>query len=164
MGNVRHLLVEFEGGKKEDGKTVYSDDEKKKAKDEAEKLLKEWQEGEKKDEDSFAELVTKHTDDDGSASTGGLYENVNADSKYVENFKKWALDAARKKGDVEIIETEYGYHIMYYVDSNELNYRDYLITNDMRAEDMEKWSTEATENMKVEKGDMKYIDFGMSIN
>jgi len=140
MSNVRHLLVAFEGGTKDDeGNTVYSDVEKKAALDKANELLKKWQEGEKVDEDSFAELVKENTDDEASAATGGLYENVFYGSNYVENFLNWCLDEARKAGDVEIIETEYGYHIMYYSGDAELNYRDYLISNDMRTEDTKEW-------------------------
>ena len=140
MSNVRHLLVQFEGGTKNDkNETVYSDEEKKAAKDKAEELLKKWQEGEKVDEDSFAELVKENTDDTGSAANGGLFENIYYGSSYVENFLNWAIDADRKKGDVEIVETEYGYHIMYYSGDAELNYRDFLITNDMRSQDTEKW-------------------------
>lgn len=29
-------------------------------------------------------------------------------------MKNWAFDAKRKKGDVEIVKTSYGYHIMYF--------------------------------------------------
>ena len=33
----------------------------------------------------------------------------------MENFKVWASDASRKIGDTGIVETEFGYHIMYFV-------------------------------------------------
>ena len=39
------------------------------------------------------------------------------DGKYVKAFTDWSIDAARKPGDTGIVETEYGYHIMYYVKS-----------------------------------------------
>ena len=33
----------------------------------------------------------------------------------VEAFENWVYDEDRKAGDVDIVETEYGQHIMYFV-------------------------------------------------
>ncbi len=139
MSNVRHLLVEFEGGTEDEetGEKTYSDTEKAAAKTEAEGYLKTWQDGEKTEE-SFIELVKEHSDDT-SAEDGGLFEDIHPDSQYVANFLNWSIDPARKTGDTEVIETEYGYHVMYYVGQTELTYRDYMITNEMRTADQEKW-------------------------
>lgn len=81
---------------------------------EAERILEEWKSGEATEE-SFAALVPVYTEDPGSASTGGLYENINPTSSYVENFLAWSVDMARQPGDTGIVQTEYGYHIMYFV-------------------------------------------------
>ena len=136
--NVRHLLVNFEGGTKdENNQTVYSDAEKAKAKEEADGYLKTWQDGEKTKE-SFIELVKAHSDDS-SASTGGLFENITHDSSYVENFLNWSIDPNRKVGDAEVIETEYGYHVMYFESHNETTYRDAMIEADMQNEDYDAW-------------------------
>ena len=51
----------------------------------------------------------------------------------------WCVDPDRKPGDAEIIESEYGYHIMYYVSDDEMTYREYMITNELRNADMETW-------------------------
>ncbi|MBR4864192.1 MAG: peptidylprolyl isomerase [Oscillospiraceae bacterium] len=80
----------------------------------AEKILQEWKDGEATEE-SFAALVATYTEDPGSASTGGLYEDINPTSSYVENFLNWSVDMARQPGDTDIVQTEYGYHIMYFV-------------------------------------------------
>ena len=80
----------------------------------AEKILQEWKDGEATEE-SFAALVSVYTEDPGSASTGGLYEDINPTSSYVENFLNWSVDMARQSGDTDIVQTEYGYHIMYFV-------------------------------------------------
>ena len=139
MSNVRHLLVEFEGGTEDEntGETVYTDEEKATAKKEADGYLKTWKEG-AATEESFIELVKEHSDDT-SASEGGLFEDINPDSQYVTNFLNWSIDPQRKAGDAEVIETEYGYHVMYYVGEDDMNYRDYMITNEMRAADQEEW-------------------------
>lgn len=150
MSNVRHLLVQFEGGEQDEttGETIYTEEEKAAAKAKADEYLKEWQEG-KADEDSFIALVKEHSDDTGSTENGGLYENVNPDSQYVPNFLNWAISPDRQKGDVEIVETEYGYHIMYYVGDSELTYRDYMITEDMKSEDQNEWYESQMEPVKA---------------
>ena len=141
LANVRHLLVKFEGGKTDSsGNTTYTDEEKSKAKTEAEGYLKTWKEG-KATEASFIELVKAHSDDS-SKEDGGLFEDITPHSRYVENFLNWSVDGTRKAGDTEVIETEYGYHVMYYVGDSEVSYRDHLIITDMRKADMEKWYNE----------------------
>ncbi len=138
LANVRHLLVAFEGGTpNEDGTKTYSDAEKNAAKSEAELLLKKWQDGEATEE-SFIELVKKNSDDS-TASTGGLFEDIHAGSAYVEGFLNWAIDADRKAGDAGVVETEYGYHVMYYVGDGDLTYRDYMISEELRSADLTEW-------------------------
>ena len=122
----------------------------------AEDLLAQWQAGEAT-EDSFAALVKDNTDDEGSAETGGLYEDIHAGSNYVESFLNWATDAERKAGDVEIVETEYGYHIMYFVGWDEFSYRDQMIHDEMKNEELEAWYTGLTEAKPAKEGNTKYI-------
>jgi len=153
MANVRHLLVKFEGGteNEETQQIEYSDEEKAAAKTEAEGYLKTWSEG-AKTEESFIELVKEHSDDS-SAAEGGLFEDINPDSQYVENFLNWSIDPARQEGDCEVVETEYGYHVMYYVGDDEMNYRDYMIENELRSADHEKWYEGVVESITAEAKD-----------
>jgi len=139
MANVRHLLVQFPGGttNEETGETEYTDEEKATAKSEADGYLKTWLEGDATEE-SFIALVKEHSDDT-SAEDGGLFEDIHPDSQYVPNFLSWSIDPERKAGDAEVVETEYGYHVMYYVGADETTYRDYMITNEMRTADQEEW-------------------------
>lgn len=153
MSDVRHLLVKFAGGteNEETGEMEYSEEEKSAAKEKADGYLKTWKEG-AATEDSFIELVKEHSDDS-TAEDGGLFENINPDSQYVANFLNWSIDPERKVGDAEVIETEYGYHVMYYVGDAELSYRDYMITNEMRAADQEKWYQGILEPITTEMKD-----------
>ena len=139
MSSVRHLLVQFEGGEQDEatGETIYTVEEMNAAKEEAEGYLKTWQEG-AATEESFIELVKEYSDDT-SAETGGLFENITPNSEYVENFLHWSISPDRKAGDAEVIETEYGYHVMYYVGDTELTYRDYMISNEMAAKEQQEW-------------------------
>ena len=113
--------------------------------------------------DSFAALVKEKTDDSGSKSTGGLYEDISAGSNYVENFRNWAIDDTRKAGDTGIVDTEYGYHIMYYVGDGDISYRDAMITNDMLAEDMQEWFKEIMEDVSAELKNTSRVDTSVSM-
>lgn len=164
MSNVRHLLVSFEGGTTDEntGTTTYTDEEKAIAKTEAESLLKKWQDGDATEE-SFIELVKQYSDDS-SAESGGLYENINPDSQYVENFLNWSIDDSRKTGDVEIVETEYGYHIMYYVGKSEESYRDHMIRDILKNEDQDAWYEGVLNDVTVEKKDMSRLRLDLVIS
>ncbi len=111
--DVRHCLVQFDA---EDSENV-TDAEKEAAQKEAQALLDEWLAGDKTEE-SFAAMVKDKTDDTASAETGGLYEGIRTTDNYVAEFEEWSFDDARKAGDYGIVETEYGYHIMYFVSDN----------------------------------------------
>ena len=159
MANVRHILVKFEGGKKgSDGKTTYTDAEKAKAKAEAEKLLQEWLDG-KATEESFGELANSKSDDNnGKVTNGGLYEDI-YQGKMVENFENWCFAEGRKAGDTGIVETEYGYHVMYYSSADEMCYRDVMIESDLRSEDTEKWHDALTEKISCDIISLKLMDY-----
>ena len=156
IANVRHILVSFEGGTKgEDGTTTYSEEEKNTARTEAERILQLWKDGEATEE-SFAALVPANSDDQGSLTTGGLYENITVDSNYVENFLNWAMEP-RKDGDTGIVETEYGYHIMYYVSTNDLSYRDTMIFNTLATNDLTAWYEAILEAATMTKGNLSQL-------
>jgi len=162
LANVRHLLVQFEGGTTDSqGNKTYSDTEKAKAKEEAEKYLQEWKDG-AATEDSFIELVKKNSDD-GSKDSGGLFEDIHPESPYVESFLAWSLDSARKPGDTGVIISDYGYHVMYYSSDDALTYRDHMITEDLRAEDVEEWYNAIIEPTTITTGKTNRLNLDMTI-
>ena len=63
--------------------------------------------------DTFLEICAAESTDTGSNTNGGLYEYVGR-GQYVAEFEAWALDPNRKEGDVAVVETDYGYHVMYF--------------------------------------------------
>lgn len=132
ISSVRHILIQPKGGTTdENGVTTYSEDEWATALSEAERILRQWQEGEATEE-SFAVLANTYSEDGGSNTTGGLYEEIHIDASYVPEFKNWAIDFTRKPGDVEIVQTTYGYHIMYFVSGE--NYFERLVGEQLVAE------------------------------
>ena len=164
MNNVRHILAAFAGGtQNEDGTVTFSDEEKAAAKAKADEILAAYEACEKTEE-AFAALATEKTDDTGSKATGGLYENIIHTSNYVEPFLNWCIDDARTPGETGIIETEYGYHVMYFVGDSEQSYRDYMITNQLRSEDMSAWETEITEASQMTEKNTGKIKTDLVLN
>ena len=150
LANVRHILVKFAGGTKDSttGETVYSDAEKETAKKKAEDILALYNATNKKEED-FEKLAKEKSEDTGSKSNGGLIEDIFRDAGYVETFTEWALDK-HVPGDTGIIESPYGYHIMYYKEDGELTYRDYMINNVLTNDAFEAWEKALTEKVTTE--------------
>ena len=151
--NVRHILVSFEGDAQEDG--TYSEEVKETARASAEEILNEWKSGDAT-EDSFAALANEKSTDTGSNTNGGLYEDVYP-GQMVTAFNDWCFDSARKSGDTGIVETTYGYHVIYYVGTTGQTYRDYQIVNELISSDMEAWSQELLESYTVTMGDTSYM-------
>ena len=155
LANVRHLLVSFVS---ESGSSNYTDAEKAAAKAEAEQILADLKAAGTITEDAFAAKVTELTDDTASKATGGLYTDIlPVQGIYEEAFTDWSVDPARKAGDTGIIETSYGYHIMYYVGDSALSYRDHLISQDLLADEMDAWYTGILEKVTVEKLDLSHL-------
>lgn len=99
--NIRHILFK---------NTTYEDDAK------ANEVYAEW-EAAGFTEEKFLELNSLYNEDS-SIANGGLYENVQ-EGQMVTEFNDWMFDPARKSGDHGIVETSYGWHIMYYVGEGE---------------------------------------------
>ncbi len=69
-------------------------------------------------EEYFAELAEEYSTDPGSSWDGGLYEGV-WQGQMVSSFDAWCFDPARQPGDVGLVETDYGWHIMYFIGEGE---------------------------------------------
>ena len=160
LKDVRHILVSYEGGTTdENGSKTYSDAEKNAAKEKAEAILKDWEAG-AKTEDSFAELAKEKTTDPGSKDNGGLYEAVYP-GQMVTPFEDWCYDDARKVGDTGIVQTDYGYHVMYFSGDNETSYRDYMVKNALLEKTIEDWQTSLNEATTATIKNDKHIDRDM---
>ncbi len=161
--NVRHILVSFEGGTTdENGTTTYSAKEKEAAKAKAEEILAAFQAGEQTEE-AFGALAAEKTTDTGSKENGGLYEKVYP-GQMVTAFNDWCFDAARKTGDTGIVETEYGYHVMYFVDNAGVTYRDFMIESTLRNNDMTKWESDLIDAAELVVENTKYIRTDLVLN
>jgi parvulin-like peptidyl-prolyl isomerase len=146
--DVRHILISTEQG-------AFADDSEG-ALARAEEILQEWKDG-AADEDFFAELAKEHTAD-GNGDVGGLYEKV-APGRMVETFNDWCFDLARRPGDTGIVETRFGYHIMYFVQQHGELQPAWLraVTSDKNFDAM----TAHRENLVEAQGEPKRRWFGM---
>jgi len=169
LKNVRHILVTPEhnhedGETHEEGETASEEElaaAKAAAKAAAEEILAQWQAGEATEE-SFAALANEKSAD-GDGTTGGLYENVYP-GQMVTNFNDWTYDAARKPGDTGIVESDYGYHVMYFVGDSNLTYRDYQITNSLKNEELSTWYAEIVDSITQTEGNTQYIRTDLVLN
>ncbi len=148
--DVRHILLMTMDTQTQE---TLPEEEVAEKKAKAEEILAEWDAKEDKSEDAFAALATQYTEDTGSKENGGLYENVTP-GQMVDAFDKWIFDGSRKEGDVEIVESEYGYHIMYYVGNKSFAYRNTLRTTHTQ-DDYSGWLEEELkkDSFKVTKND-----------
>ena len=161
--NVRHILKSFTGGTTDDyGTTTYSEAEKN-ASLEAIKLLEESWKGLGATEEVFADLAKANTTDTGSASNGGLYENVYP-GQMVDTFNDWCFDESRQVGDSDIVETTYGYHLMYFVGRTGTTFRNYMIENTLRNEEYNNWITEMNENAEYTVHDTSKLNLSMILS
>lgn len=108
--DVAHILVSFDDYKT--GTTI-TDEEKAKAKAEADKILADYLAGEKTQE-AFEKLGEEKT-----ADSNVVYEGVSK-GDMVEEFENWIFDEARTVGETGIVETTYGYHVMYFIGDGKL--------------------------------------------
>lgn len=117
--NVRHILIMPQGATSETIRIeTFSEEAWAASKTEAEGILQQWLAN--PTEANFETLANEHSDDqDGQVTNGGLYTDV-VQGQMVQAFDDWCFDAARKEGDYGIVETEFGYHIMYFCSRNPL--------------------------------------------
>lgn len=119
--DVRHILIKPKGGTTDaNGVTTYSEEEWEICRQSAQAILDAYLAGELTEE-RFAELANTYSEDTGSNTNGGLYNDVYV-GQMVEPFENWCFDENRTEGETGLVQTSYGYHIMYYVRYSEAWY------------------------------------------
>jgi len=147
--NVRHILIKAVASS--DG--TYSDEAKATAKDKATAVYTQWKDS-AKTEDSFASIANASSEDTGSNTKGGLYENVYK-GQMVTNFNDWCFAVGRTAGDTGMVfndSSSYcGYHIIYYVGPGML-YADKIAEDAQRSKDYSDWQTAQLANYTITNG------------
>ncbi|MDO5734340.1 MAG: peptidylprolyl isomerase [Eubacteriales bacterium] len=130
-------------------------EEEAKIKEQAEKVLAEYEAGEKSEE-RFAELVSKYSQDQGSVDNGGLYQNVQP-GRFVDEFEDFVFTPGRKAGDVGLVRSSIGYHIIYFERLNEEIWQSSM-KSELAYEGLSSWLQKATDGVvPVEEKGMKYV-------
>ena len=109
--DFRHILLIPEGEVATDGKVTATEESWEERRLEAVEMLTGWEV--KGSEASFAELANKHSEDSGSAPSGGAYRQV-AKAQLIPVLGDWCFDAARQAGDTAVLRSEYGWHLVYF--------------------------------------------------
>lgn len=156
--DVRHVLIQPEAStlsSEDEGYQADVDAKKAAAKARAEELYAQWQSGDATEE-TFADLARENSAD-GNAAEGGIYTEI-YQGQMVQSFNDWCFDASRQSGDSGIVETDYGFHIMYFVGQStpywKVQVRDNLVNADMNG-----WYETFTQDHAIEKSTsgMKYV-------
>lgn len=142
--NVRHILI---SGSTEESKAK------------ADEILAKFEEN--PTEENFTALATENTEDPGSKNNGGLYENV-APGDMIEEFNAWLFEEDHKPGDYGIVETTYGYHLMYLVGDG-VDLRTHMIEGDYTAKVFNDWYTNATQSCVVDRGPLSWVNTSIRV-
>lgn len=139
--DVRHILI---SGATEESKAK------------AEELLAQYEAD--PTEDNFAALATENSADS-TASAGGLIEAIEP-GQTVDAFDSWCFDESRKPGDTGIVESEYGYHVMYFVGNN-ISYRQAMLEEDYRTDLYDEWYSGITDAVSYTPGSLSWVNTGI---
>ncbi len=91
-----------------------------------------WLEGEKTAE-TFGKIADEFYGSESKSEDGGSYVLI-AKGDMVEDIDKWVFDEARKEGDCEIVKSEVGCHLLYFI-----------------GEDIPKWQVDVKNQMRYDE-------------
>ena len=117
--DVRHILIMPEGATNATIRSETFPEEAWAASEKrAQEIVQEYLDGDQT-EARFSELANTYTQDANDSNMdgqpdGGLYTGVTKQTSFVPEFLAWCMDANRQVGDVEIVRTQFGFHIMYF--------------------------------------------------
>lgn len=118
--DMRHILIVPENATvAEDGTVTAAEQDWDAALTKAQSILNKWKKN--KTEIYFSELAYANSADIGSNVKGGLY-NAIAKGQMTDSLDAWLFDAVRQPGDVEILKSPCGYHIVYFSEKTDIWY------------------------------------------
>ncbi len=148
--SFRHILI---NAADDDGDGAFSEEEIAAAEATAQEIYDEWQSGDAT-EDSFAEMANTLSDDGGSNTTGGLYEDVYK-GQMVDPINDWLFEDGRKAGDTTVVSYDGNYtgtHVVYFVGEDDMTYAQYQADSTLRSEDYNSWLEENMESYQATMG------------
>lgn len=149
--NVRHILVTAASLDLPEGETATEEQLTAKAQE----ILAGWD----GTEEGFAKLAEEYSQDGGSNTNGGLYEDV-PKGQMVAPFEDWCYEEGRKVGDTGVVYySGTGAHVMYFVGYGDTQYWHSACENALRSNDQSEWQTQMTGSVtaEVNDGGMKLV-------
>ena len=143
--NVRHILLTAANLDLPEGETATEEQLTAKAQE----ILDSWD----GTEENFAKLAEEYSQDGGSNTNGGLYEDV-PQGRMVAPFQDWCYEEGRKAGDTGVIYySGTGAHVMYFVGYGDTQYWHYACENALRSAAQSEWQTQLTDSVTAETND-----------
>ena len=121
--DIRHILLIPENTEEEavsvgkDGRITCSESAWAACESYAQELLNKCNQRLREPEHVFAELAVKNSKDTGTALDGGAYHGIQQ-GQLMEELDSWCFSTERQPGDTAIIRSEYGVHILYFVEGS----------------------------------------------
>ena len=150
LRSMRHILINAEA----DDEGNYSDEALAAAESRIAEIETEWLET--PTEDNFAALANLYSDDTGSNTSGGLYENIYR-HQMVAPIDSFLFAEGRQSGETTKVYSGesagyQGWHLVYYVGEGEQTYREFLADNALRSADYTAWEDGLTGVATVNAG------------
>ena len=117
--DMRHILFRPEGSWTPDGRVTASEEAWKKAEQDARKIRDRFVHGWRKVPGEFGVLAHDYTADESSRAFGGRYTEIHR-GQMLEPLDQWLFDPQRSSGEVEVIRTDLGWHVVYFEDSRDI--------------------------------------------
>lgn len=147
LPTVRHILIGVD-------RDTATEDEKKAALEKAEETLDKIKSAE--DMETIGDEMVAN----GESAESNRYEDV-AYGQMVEEFNDWIFDTDRKTGDTDIVETRYGYHVMYFekFNDNPVWYKeaDDALRSEKFDAEMKEWAESDEYKVTEDAGALKYV-------
>ncbi|MCL2201483.1 MAG: hypothetical protein FWB75_05910 [Oscillospiraceae bacterium] len=102
------------------------------------------------DEQTLLDMIPDFSDDH---TEGGFYDEIArfpfsseriSAMRVVPELEEWLFDESRQVGDYELIRTQFGYHLMFFMEPGEV-FRDFIALDRMQAEAHEQWRDDMPE-------------------
>ncbi len=121
LTDVRHMLIRLDNNTTlASSKVEYTDEQWQQCKEKAESIRDQWLEN--PTQENFAQLARRYSVDS-AAAAGGMYAGMTGkesllvvvDKNALKPVNDWVFHTAREAGHDVLLKTDYGYHLIYFV-------------------------------------------------
>ena len=112
--DIRQILLVPQGSKGPDGTVTATAQQWAQVQAKADEIMAKWKAATPAEgsENAFAQLASKYSADTGAPSGGGLYASLSP-GQLIEPLREWCFANGRQQGDLAVLRSDYGLHIVY---------------------------------------------------